>query len=211
MANYVRLPRGRGVIPEGEVVHLKYYDHFPITSTLGTPTAKYYRLNSIFDPDVSVGGHQPLGRDQLATLYNQYLVYRCSWRITATNLIFATTNVDQTFKVVVLPFVGTSAAVPPALVEQPRALMKVVTPMGDEGNVKVFKGSIHLAELAGITKDEYYSERDVFGAAMGADPTPNLLLGIVAWGDGGVTAQIQFTIQLTYDVIAYDSVNLTAS
>lgn len=40
------------------------------------------RMNSIFDPTYAVGGHQPYGRDQWATLYNQYNVI--SSTLTAT-------------------------------------------------------------------------------------------------------------------------------
>lgn len=34
----------------------------------------FYRANSIFDPVAAVGGHQPLFHDQLAILYNHYMV-----------------------------------------------------------------------------------------------------------------------------------------
>ena len=33
-----------------------------------------FRANSIYDPDQTGGGHQPYGRDTLATLYNHYVV-----------------------------------------------------------------------------------------------------------------------------------------
>jgi hypothetical protein len=37
-------------------------------------TAYQFRLNSLFDPDLTSAGHQPLGRDQWALLYNSYVV-----------------------------------------------------------------------------------------------------------------------------------------
>jgi len=38
-----------------------------------------YRLNSIFDPQYSVGGHQPAFHDQWALLYQRYRVVGCTW------------------------------------------------------------------------------------------------------------------------------------
>ena len=37
---------------------------------------KQFRINSIFDPNYTDGGHQPMGRDLLATVYNYYRVLK---------------------------------------------------------------------------------------------------------------------------------------
>lgn len=43
------------------------------------------RGNSVFDPEYAVGGHQPLGFDQLAGLYNKYNVHSARVEVTAYN------------------------------------------------------------------------------------------------------------------------------
>lgn len=40
-------------------------------------TEVVYQLNNQFDPQLAVGGHQPYGRDTLATLYRNYKVVGC--------------------------------------------------------------------------------------------------------------------------------------
>lgn len=46
----------------------------PAAGLLGT---QQYRLNSIFDPDLTATGHQPMLRDTMALLYATYVVEKC--------------------------------------------------------------------------------------------------------------------------------------
>ncbi len=52
----------------------------------GIASTQVYRLNSLFDPDRTGGGHQPLGFDELMPLYDHYTVISAKVRFTATNL-----------------------------------------------------------------------------------------------------------------------------
>jgi len=51
----------------------------------GVPVTKVYSWNGLFDPDISGGGHQPLGYDQFISMYDHYTVIGARARITATN------------------------------------------------------------------------------------------------------------------------------
>jgi len=53
---------------------LKYTDTIIMTSTAGAITDYQFRLNSLFDPDFTGTGHQPMYFDQYAALYNHYTV-----------------------------------------------------------------------------------------------------------------------------------------
>lgn len=61
---------------------LKYSDVAVLATTLGTGFVTYVlRANSLFDPDFSGAGHQPLRFDQLAAMFNQYRVRRSTLKV----------------------------------------------------------------------------------------------------------------------------------
>jgi hypothetical protein len=59
--------------PEVMAVKLKYND-MRATAASGSQVTQQFRLNSVFDPDYTNTGHQPVGFDQLAALYVRYRV-----------------------------------------------------------------------------------------------------------------------------------------
>lgn len=72
--NYVskvyRMPFARSTITT-----LRYVQRIELDpGALGTTDWHTFRMNSIFDPDYTSTGHQPMGHDQYATLYHRYLV-----------------------------------------------------------------------------------------------------------------------------------------
>lgn len=61
---------------------MKYSDTFDTSLTTGAILDQVFRANSLFDPDRTNTGHQPLEFDQYFALYNRYHVYAISWHIT---------------------------------------------------------------------------------------------------------------------------------
>lgn len=53
--------------------------------TIGTADNFVYSMNSLFDPDTTGVGHQPLGFDQLMPLYDHYTVIGSRARVNFTN------------------------------------------------------------------------------------------------------------------------------
>jgi len=69
------------ILPDRVMVHLPYRQSITMTNVSGTGTY-VFSLNSIYDPDVTGGGHQVLGYEQWATLYQQYEVISSSIHVT---------------------------------------------------------------------------------------------------------------------------------
>lgn len=61
---------------------LRYFQNDLLTSNSGSIVSTIFRMNSLFDPDVTGTGHQPLYFDRYAALYNNYRVLGS--RITTT-------------------------------------------------------------------------------------------------------------------------------
>ncbi len=66
-----RAPRG---LPSVFTCKLKYVDFISLNATASVPSFHDYRANSVYHPDYSAVGHQPVGYDRLATAYKHYLV-----------------------------------------------------------------------------------------------------------------------------------------
>jgi len=63
------------LVPDRTYVTLKYNEDLAIGVPAGGLMTNYlYRCNSIFDPNQTGTGHQPLGHDQYANFYKKYVV-----------------------------------------------------------------------------------------------------------------------------------------
>ncbi len=61
-------------LPGQRVVKHAYSQIITVTSTTGTFGEHRFACNDMFDPDISTGGHQPMGFDQMALQYEHYVV-----------------------------------------------------------------------------------------------------------------------------------------
>jgi len=158
---------GRGPIPQSAFVVLKYHDS---VASNGTLIDTRLNMNSIFSPRVS-GGHQPLGRDQYASLYNRYRVWAFSIRLEA---VTAGTVVNG-HQVSVLPNNSTSAYTDfDEAAENPGAVTKSVPALGS-GVTHIYK-KWYLPRINGVTRDGYKDDR--FQALIGASPSETLICHI---------------------------------
>lgn len=70
--NLARVPYGG--FSQTKVVRLKYCDQYKIDAIAGAMASHEWRANSIYDPDYTSTGHQPMFRDVYAGIYNKYRV-----------------------------------------------------------------------------------------------------------------------------------------
>lgn len=61
-------------VPKTRICKLRYCDNVQIQNVSGGLNTAVYRANSIWDPQVALGGHQPMGRDFWAQAYKEYVV-----------------------------------------------------------------------------------------------------------------------------------------
>lgn len=69
----VTVQRSNLVQSDAAFVKLPYFDSYAFSSSYN-PSAQLWRANSLFDPDQSGVGHQPLGFDQYSAFYANYQV-----------------------------------------------------------------------------------------------------------------------------------------
>ncbi len=129
--------------PDRYFCKLKYTDVKTLSGT-GTTADQVYRINSLFDPDFTGTGSQPLGFDQLTAVYTKYLVLRCDWEIWATNL-----NSTAAYVTAVPTDVSVGASSMQSLSEIKRSVTKPLSINSGGGAVQVLRGSVDMADLHG--------------------------------------------------------------
>lgn len=189
--------------PRSMKVTLSYYEQFTISSLVPGVTPDFrFRLNSIFDPDLSGVGHQPLGYDQYALMYHQYRVDYCTaevtWgHITATEgancVIFASNDSN--------PLTDNSVAN-----ESP--LTKTGCFSGGAKPLKLVK-RYDLAEVNGITKAEYVSD-DIHHSKMSTSPVETCTLHVMTTTLMNA-CEVAFTVKLKFEVTLTDVIVTTRS
>jgi len=82
--NPVRISRGLSPFPNTKFVRHKYVDSFVFPGGVGagTPALYQFRANSMYDPDYTGSGHQPMFRDEMAAQYNYYTVISSYIKVT---------------------------------------------------------------------------------------------------------------------------------
>lgn len=193
----------RGPVAPRTIVKLKYQQDW---ASNGTTIDQVFNLNSIFDPDRTGGGHQPLGRDQWVTFYNRYRVISTKYIIRSVGV-----SADSVWKVNVLASNDGATFTNVQLAgESPDATTKLVT----NSSPAVFHGSFYMPRLNGQTTAQYMAD-DRFQALMSADPSEVLCLHIVhsAVGTDATpsASAIAHSITLIYLVELFDPIQLGQS
>jgi hypothetical protein len=84
-----RLAMGTNLVfgfPDKMLTKLRYVDTYLLSISSGSIAKQVMYVNSVFDPDNSGTGHQPLYRDTYAGIYDQYAVVSAKCKVKFMNL-----------------------------------------------------------------------------------------------------------------------------
>ncbi len=166
----------RGYLPFGReyVGRLPYSESFAITAngSTGLSAIGYTFRNSLYDPRVQVGGHQPLQYDTLSTLYGTYSITQIDYEVTFSNPDADGMMVGLRARSS-LNSVVTSGQTIDYLTEMGDSLLRPLNNTGSQ--VQTFRGSLPVDRVLGVPKSTlrtlYYQED-----ASGNLPTYQALL-----------------------------------
>ena len=188
-------------LPDSVVMKHKYTESYNVATTT-TASSNIFRLNSLYDADLTGIGHQPYYRDQMASLYNAYCVYGCKVKVTGIcggnqAIVGFVGQQDQT---------GTANA----LLQTERPQCKYMLLNGN-GSGKSISRYFDMSKCFGVTKSNYLSEED-FQALGNADPQRVWFLDLFGQHpDSTSTANINMLIELTFYVRWSDRIRQTQS
>lgn len=178
---------------------LKYNERFTINLTGGTPADYQFRLNSLFDPNLTGTGHQPYGFDQLTVLYNRYRVFKTKYVI---KMISGTTGNFET--TIVCNNSATSITTPDLAPESNNSKYK----QWNYYNPITISGVINLPRLNGETSAQYKANENT-QSQIGANPGEVLNMHIVNTADTG--SSVIADVMLCFYAEFFDPIQLPQS
>lgn len=192
-------------MPTQRIAKLRYAEQTTITSTSGVLDSIRFRANGIFDPNVDIGGHQPMGFDQWSTLFNHYVVLGS--KLTMSIVPFdagggpCATGAYLTDGSTV-PYTSASE-----FMEAKKGTVKLISPDQRKATYVVSK----------FSAKKFYNVKDVkdnvsrIGSPVSADPSDQAYYVIWVQNRDGSTSSYSVLVQIDYIVLFSEPKDLTQS
>lgn len=184
-------------------VRLPYADSFQqsaATSYANQFGVTTWNLASLYDPDVSGIGHQPMMYDQLTGIYRKYWVYGCKVQIE-----YSDPSADHLFLsycVRTRNLAGVNGKTISQATEQRNCK---VFPMVNTGSQKkTVSFYVDLAKAHGIPKIVFKTDEEQYAAAYNASPAGFCYLEIGTASTNNSAVSVNIRLRLTYFARMYD-------
>lgn len=187
----------------------KFAQQFSMTTNgLGSAVARTFRVNSIWDPDLTGIGNTVAGHAALASIYGRYIVTNCKMTIR-----FFDPGADQ-IKVGCRLRIGTASATAGRtvnqLMEQPLTYLKGLANSGSQTSVYNF--NIKPWTLIGLSKLEYFAGMTIYSSIMAGSPA---VLGgyvdIFIVDTTGAAIPVTVLVKMEYECQFYERKHLPSS
>lgn len=172
-------------------------------STVPMTGYQLFRVNSIFDPDYTGVGAQPLWADQFNLLYGRYRVHGMKYKLTVT-----CADNNRMTQIALCPAVNATLETTwQTMAERSESRVIIVPPVG--ATPKVVRGYIPTGRIWGLTKQQMKEDED-FIALFGTNPTKTTILQIYGV-TSAASAVIDFKLDMTFLTELIDRVKIGGS
>lgn len=196
----INVNRALQPIPQRYICKMKYSDIITTQSVDGTYT---FNLNSTWDPNRTGVGHQPYGRDTLATLYNRYRVISCGYRILGW-----ASGANAGFQMAVQP---ANEVLSPGSIDEMRENPRSKYAICVNGAAPaIIKGKVSIPSLVGRSKSQYMAD-DRYQAQVDTSPSELAILNIMTRTYAGDITFQPLQVLLEYTVEWFDVKHLAQS
>jgi hypothetical protein len=199
---------GRSPMPDRFYTSLNYNQLNAITTAgIGVPSLQSFRINSIFDPDLTGVGHQPLGHDEFTPFYTKYTVTGVRYTVTFSNQ----STTDYADVAVVLRPNTNGYGLMSTVLESSYCRSAVIGPETGTGNIKKISGAITVAKIRGVPESKVINDND-YSALIGATPALQPTLQIYVENQNtAVAITVNVRTDITYFVQLFDRRVITQS
>ena len=194
-------------VPEKTLTKLVYAQTSFITCSVYTAAmtgVNVIRANSIFNPDATGAGHQPLWRDQLAVLYGRYRVHGMKYKIT-----LSCSSSKLTSCVLVVGRSSTPESTYNTAIER-RGNRVMKAPPGVSHST-TYSGYIRPGTPYGLSPSQMKDDEE-FAAGINADPAKKTFACFYAVTHENVgTVDLYYILECTYYVELMDKYRVAGS
>ncbi len=126
------------ILPSTHLCKLRYNTNLNMDASTGSTAFHLMRANDLYDPDATGIGHQPLGFDQLMTLYNKFVVLGS---IIKCNFTTQSTGATAVQYVGVFPTTDSSINADPHILMEQKGIKKKLLGPYDSGSYPIVTSS----------------------------------------------------------------------
>lgn len=200
VSNYV--PSG---MPTQRVAKLRYVEQITLQSTLGLLASYVFSANDLFDPNHTGIGHQPMGFDQWAVLFNHYTVLgsRCQARVA-----FQANNVSTSMCGM---YLTDGKLAPYNDSDQFQEARKGTTKLMSSGQSQAVRISQNYSAKRFHNVTDVKDNIARLGAPVGSSPTEEAFFNIWCQTKDGATKNFTFIVEIDYIVSFSEPKDLSQS
>lgn len=177
-------PKQLGFLPKSLFTQHRYCQELTLTSdgTTGySGNENAFRLNSLYDPDLTGTGHQPLGYDQMGGLYKRYLVYKADISVKVLSITNNNCWLGMRLTAANASYTVGGLKLQSEVAEQPGC--QVMDAM--VGNV-INMRNIYMADIQGCPRSRVFDDA-YFSANVGSNPSESPIFSIATGSNDGIT------------------------
>ena len=184
---------GRG-LPKVMSMWFDYCEQYDFTTASGLIGAQVFKANSLYDPDHTGVGHQPMYLDQISAIYQRY-------RVTDFEIKVTFVNTSTTVPVRVCIYEDNDSTPPTDIdsdVERRRTKQRILDIAGSGKSQTTYKRKINISKVTGspITQSDLQ-------ALVSADPSLKYYIGLMVQAVGTDTIGVSAYVHLSYKTEMY--------
>lgn len=190
--------------PAQRQTKMVYAESLTLNGASGIAETYQWRLNSLFDPDYTSTGHQPLGYDEWAKFFNHYVVKKVSWEI---QVVGTTSNVPVLLSTLVSDDV--TAPTSASLIAENGGDVRLANGYVGE-QVVVFQGGLDIASYFRRDEKSLTSDSEL-RATVSSNPSETVFLNFTAVSPSSGSHTTSVFIRLVFDAVFMEPSDLAAS
>lgn len=164
--------------PDSYKANLRYCVETQLDAAVGSFASATVYANSLFAPTSVTGSHQPMGFDELAFLYNRYLITGAKVTVTFTGDV--STGESQYVGLTIHNTAAFPGGTISTLVEQGKTVYRVLGPTDGDQNTVILTKAISMRKEFQVT--DLSGNIDEYGALVTASPINGMFCSL--WSTG---------------------------